>query len=292
MDRQTLRDWVHRYNAAGIAGLTSRCSSGRPPALDEAQMDELKALVIKGPDPETDKVVRWRCLDLRGQVALRFTVTVHERTIGKWLRRLKLTRLEPRPFHPKKNAEAQETFKAKPGGPAEVLPSLQRRRPRCRRRSRRLQAANPFAVEVAEPGVAEPVLRACPVAVFFPEQRQRYIRPPQFAVHHRPIRRRPLFRRHRGRRRKQKGLKLGCRRSHQATANPAPPGVLAPCSRGPLPGSAAGSVPLPAAAAPGPTAAAAPHVSSASTISRLASRGQSTAICRFAAPYLGSYGKC
>src|ERR1700730_11465654 len=49
MDRQTLRDWVHRYNAAGVAGLTSRCSSGRPPALDEAQMDELKALVIKGP---------------------------------------------------------------------------------------------------------------------------------------------------------------------------------------------------------------------------------------------------
>jgi len=111
MDRQTLRDWVHRYNAAGIAGLTSRCSSGRPPALDEAQMDELKALVIKGPDPETDKVVRWRCLDLRGQVAQRFTVTVHERTIGKWLHRLKLTRLQPRPFYPKKNAEAQETFK-------------------------------------------------------------------------------------------------------------------------------------------------------------------------------------
>ena len=64
-------------------------------------MDELGALVIKGPDPETDKVVRWRCLDLRDQVAKRFTVTVHERTIGKWLRRLKFTRLQPRPFHPK-----------------------------------------------------------------------------------------------------------------------------------------------------------------------------------------------
>jgi putative transposase len=100
MDRQTLRDWVHRYNAAGIGGLTSRCSSGRPPALNEAQMDELEALVIKGPDPETDKVVRWRCLDLQGQVQ-RFTVTVHERTIGKWLRRLKFTRLQPRPFHPR-----------------------------------------------------------------------------------------------------------------------------------------------------------------------------------------------
>ncbi len=111
MDRQTLRDWVHRYNAAGIEGLMSRCSSGRPPALDEAQMDELAALVIKGPDPETDKVVRWRCLDLRGQVAQRFTVTVHERTIGKWLRKLKFTRLQPRPFHRKENAEAQENFK-------------------------------------------------------------------------------------------------------------------------------------------------------------------------------------
>ena len=111
MDRQTLRDWVHRYNAAGITGLRSRCSSGRLPALDEAQMDELEALVIRGPDPETDKVVRWRCLDLRDQVAQRFTVTVHERTIGKWLRKLKFTRLQPRPFHPRKNAEAQENFK-------------------------------------------------------------------------------------------------------------------------------------------------------------------------------------
>jgi transposase len=111
MDRQTLRDWVHRYNAEGIDGLTSRCSSGRPPALDDVQMAELKALVIKGPDPESDKIVRWRCVDLRGQVAERFTVAVHERTIGKWLRKLKFTRLQPRPFHPKKDAEAQEAFK-------------------------------------------------------------------------------------------------------------------------------------------------------------------------------------
>jgi Winged helix-turn helix len=31
--------------------------------------------------------------------------------MGKWLRKLKLTRLQPRPHHPKKVAEAQETFK-------------------------------------------------------------------------------------------------------------------------------------------------------------------------------------
>jgi putative transposase len=111
MDRQTLRDWVYRYNAAGITGLKSRGSPGRAPALTEDQMAELKTLVIKGPDPEQDKVVRWRCQDLREQVARRFQVDVHEGTVGRWLHQLGLTRLQPRPFHPKKDAEAQETFK-------------------------------------------------------------------------------------------------------------------------------------------------------------------------------------
>lgn len=74
-------------------------------------MDELKQLVIQGPDPDADHVVRWRCVDLRGKVAERFTVTVHERTIGKWLNKLGLTRLQPRPFHPRKDAGAQAAFK-------------------------------------------------------------------------------------------------------------------------------------------------------------------------------------
>lgn len=111
MDRQTLRDWVHRYNAAGVSGLKSIRTGGHPSSLDEAQMAALKALVISGPDPEKDKVVRWRCVDLRDEVARRFAVTVSERTIGKWLRKLDLTRLQPRPFHPKKDAAAQEAFK-------------------------------------------------------------------------------------------------------------------------------------------------------------------------------------
>jgi transposase len=111
MDRQTLRDWVHRYNAEGVSGLWSIRTGGHPAALTDPQMAELKALVIKGPDPEKDNVIRWRCVDLRDEVARRFEVTVSERTIGKWLRKLGLTRLQPRPFHPKKDAAAQETFK-------------------------------------------------------------------------------------------------------------------------------------------------------------------------------------
>lgn len=111
MERQTLRDWVHRYNAAGISGLISRSSPGRQPLLSGAQLGELKELVTAGPDPGTTGVVRWRCVDLRAEVERRFAVTVHERTIGKWLRRLGLTRLQPRPSHPKKDATVQEAFK-------------------------------------------------------------------------------------------------------------------------------------------------------------------------------------
>ncbi|WP_369796841.1 IS630 family transposase [Belnapia sp. F-4-1] len=111
IDRQTLRDWVHRYNEGGVAGLQSRPIPGRAPLLTPEQKAELKALVVAGPDAERDKVVRWRCADLRAEVARRFGVEVREGTIGGWLHQLGLTRLQPRPYHPKKDAVAQETFK-------------------------------------------------------------------------------------------------------------------------------------------------------------------------------------
>ena len=38
MDRQTLRDWVHRYNEEGLAGLYDRALSGRPSRLTPEQI--------------------------------------------------------------------------------------------------------------------------------------------------------------------------------------------------------------------------------------------------------------
>jgi transposase len=111
MDRQTLRDWVHRYNTEGIAGLADAPRTGRPPVLTGEQMAELKRLVLTGPDPACDGVVRWRCIDLRDQIADRFAVGVHERTVGKLLRRMGLSRVQPRPHNPKRDLDAQATFK-------------------------------------------------------------------------------------------------------------------------------------------------------------------------------------
>jgi transposase len=102
---------MDRYNELGIEGLKSRRSSGRRPALTETQRAELRDLVLAGPDPETHGVVRWRCVDLQVEVARRFSVEVHENTIGRWLHELGLTRLQPRPVHPQKDPAAEAAFK-------------------------------------------------------------------------------------------------------------------------------------------------------------------------------------
>ena len=68
MDRQTLRDWVHRYNAEGLAGLANRRAPARPRQLAPEQMAKLAAWVEAGPDPERDGVVRWRRKDLQRRI--------------------------------------------------------------------------------------------------------------------------------------------------------------------------------------------------------------------------------
>jgi len=111
MDRQTLRDWVHRYNEEGVAGLSPRAIPGRPGALTDEQMEQLRTMVLEGPDPDVDGVVRWRCADLRDAIAARWSVTLTVRSVGRLLKRLDMTRLQPRPFHPKRDAAAQDDFK-------------------------------------------------------------------------------------------------------------------------------------------------------------------------------------
>src|SRR5215218_3449620 len=92
MDRQTLRDWVHRYNEEGLAGLHDRRRPGPKPRLRPEQETELAAEVERGPDPERDGVVRWRRIDLKALIETRFDVRLHERSVGKVLRRLGFAR--------------------------------------------------------------------------------------------------------------------------------------------------------------------------------------------------------
>src|ERR1700755_3673346 len=64
MDRQTLRDWVIRFNEHGPDGLTNIPSPGVPPKLDVGHRAFLGRLVEEGPIPAIHGVVRWRACDL------------------------------------------------------------------------------------------------------------------------------------------------------------------------------------------------------------------------------------
>src|SRR4029453_9637498 len=60
MDRQTLRDWVHRFNAHGPDGLLDSWSRGPEPRLSAEQRAEVAELVETGPHRAVPGVVRWR----------------------------------------------------------------------------------------------------------------------------------------------------------------------------------------------------------------------------------------
>ena len=101
MDRQTLRDWVHRYNAEGVEGLGNRRGGGVKLRFTSDQMAQLATWVEGGPDPELDGVVRWRRVDFARRIEVDFGIKLHERTVGRYLARLGFRRLSVRPEHPR-----------------------------------------------------------------------------------------------------------------------------------------------------------------------------------------------
>ena len=111
MDRQTLRDWVHRFNQCGPEGLIDIKPPGRRPKLSEEQKEALKQLVETGPDPARDGVVRWRCVDLKRVLGERFGVDLSEVSLGRVLKKLGFSHISARPQHPVQDPEAIATFK-------------------------------------------------------------------------------------------------------------------------------------------------------------------------------------
>ena len=114
MDRQTLRDWVLRYNESGVEGLMDRWAGGRPRRLDAAEEVELCQIILKGPDPETDGISAYTLEDLVRIVEERFGLPFHPASMSRAVRRLDFSRQKARPSHPEKDLAAQAAFKKSP----------------------------------------------------------------------------------------------------------------------------------------------------------------------------------
>jgi len=111
MDRQTLRDWVIRFNEQGPDGLINIPSPGMPPKLDTTHRAFLARIVEEGPIPAIHGVVRWRACDLIMRLHEEFGISVSDDTVYRALRDLDFSHVSARPKAYKQDPEAMEAFK-------------------------------------------------------------------------------------------------------------------------------------------------------------------------------------
>ena len=130
MDRQTLRDWVIRFNEQGPEGLINIPSPGAPAKLNAEHKSFLARIVDEGPTPAIDGVVRWRACDLIMRLHDEFGLSVSDDTIYRSLNTLGFSHLSARPKAYKQDPEAIEAFK-------KTSPRALRTSARASRRTRR-----------------------------------------------------------------------------------------------------------------------------------------------------------
>lgn len=111
MDRQTLRDWVIRFNEKGRDGLINIPSPGAPAKLNEEHRAFLTRIVEEGPLPAIDGVVRWRACDLIMRLHEKFALSVSDDVVYRALKKLGFSHVSARPKAYKQDADAMEAFK-------------------------------------------------------------------------------------------------------------------------------------------------------------------------------------
>jgi transposase len=118
MDRQTLRDWVLRYNAHGVDGLADRWNGGRPPTFTAQEQAEIVEIVLAGPDVEASGLSAYTLEDLAALCEARFGKRMHPWSLGRLLKKLGLSRQKTRPIHPETDPVAAAAFKKRSPHPA------------------------------------------------------------------------------------------------------------------------------------------------------------------------------
>src|SRR5258708_14432384 len=102
MDRQTLRDWVIRFNEQGPDGLVNISSPGAPPKLNDTHKAFLARIVHEGPIPAIHGVVRWRACDLIMRLHEAFGISVSDDTVYRAFKHSGFSHVtaSPRPYNP------------------------------------------------------------------------------------------------------------------------------------------------------------------------------------------------
>src|SRR5262249_32918744 len=106
MDRETLRDWVIRFNEQGADGLVNIPSPGVPPKLKARHKAFLARIVEEGPIPAIHGAVRWRACDLIMRLYEEFGLSVSDGTICPALNKVGVSHISAPPQAHQQNADA------------------------------------------------------------------------------------------------------------------------------------------------------------------------------------------
>jgi transposase len=114
MDRQTLRDWVIRYNKCGVPGLGDRWGAGRPTAVDDGQLAVVKAAILQAASRAGDAKPALRIVDVAALIEERTGVSYSISGAHRLMQTMGLSYQKTRPSHPKADPKARERFKKSP----------------------------------------------------------------------------------------------------------------------------------------------------------------------------------
>ena len=76
-------------------------------------MAALAQIVETGPDPATDGIIRWRRIDLKRVIEVRFGIVYSERAVSGLIARLSFSYISGRPQHPRQDQRVLDGFKKK-----------------------------------------------------------------------------------------------------------------------------------------------------------------------------------
>src|SRR3974377_671521 len=111
MDRQTLRDWVMRFNQQGPAGLINKSAPGAPGKLSKKHKAFLTRLLVEGPIPAIHGVVRWRACDLVIRLHEEFGLSLSDDTVYRALKEFGFSHVSARPKAYRQDKAAGEAVK-------------------------------------------------------------------------------------------------------------------------------------------------------------------------------------
>ena len=110
-----MENWVRRFEAQGLGGLTEGPRSGRPQRLSEAQLREVDAALRQTPRDWGLTGTLWDGKTLSAWIKQRFQVRLQVRQCQRLFRRRGFRLRKPRPLIAHADLERQKTHKKTSG---------------------------------------------------------------------------------------------------------------------------------------------------------------------------------